>query len=363
MLAVSAATGWAPQDTWPYKDGKPATADAFKKLQVAKKQGKPAPDKGKRYGNMSAGHKASAQAAAMEAAFDGTNYYKQPVNTQAVKGIDISIDRAAQAQTGTCDLSAVNAAVLARAKQGGGQAWRVRIMVDLFVALAMFIKFGALQSCLDNPGDLMMFWVVDMSLMLVGVKDMGTWLHIEPAAAINFAWGVAGADLALPLATWLFINPIVFESPCHLRRLVCVLSGGTECATPGDTPLTDAELKAVRTWVFQKTDTYTPSLMADIVTALGNDIMGDALAFTIEQMHGAGMYVSVGWAHAVCNLQQCVKLAFEVLRDTDAPQAVFVHNRLRFAWGSVLPPDYVTCTHKSMEYVLNMAKFGRLGVN
>ena len=88
------------------------------------------------------------------------------------------------------------------------------------------------------------------------------------------------------------------------------------------------------------------------------NILGREHTVLINQHAGEGVDVKVGWMHAVCNLQPCVKIAFDVLRPGDAIGAVQMQRYLRCMCHDP-PDDYMCIIQNVVDELLDWSKVMR----
>ncbi|KAF6257224.1 hypothetical protein COO60DRAFT_31227 [Scenedesmus sp. NREL 46B-D3] len=81
-------------------------------------------------------------------------------------------------------------------------------------------------------GSMLTYMITRQVVFLVGAADSWTAGHVDPAAAIAFAWVLQTSDMTAaereqrlnkPLAAWLFISPSVFQDTSMLNKLLDAL--------------------------------------------------------------------------------------------------------------------------------------------
>jgi len=277
------------------------------------------------------------------------------------------------------------------------------------LATTLQIKFCS------GAGNLLSLKVMRLSLLLAGGAGTCTRGHVDPAAATTFAYALlednslaTAVQCAVQevLASWLFIHPVVFDNVQLLRKLLwllqyqrdcadavaereaalhaakaalanargrgvvaakqqheaavlalqdargncelrCVLEQLAEHVLSGDEALSYAE-QSILQQLFTRWE-LTPAAMAQVEA-----VMGEELAFVIEQHAGEGVDVRAGWMHFVYNQQACVKIAMEVLRQDDVAAVVRMQRRVRCAMAD-LPDDYIEVMQAVVAELLQWA--------
>ncbi len=157
------------------------------------------------------------------------------------------------------------------------------------------------------------------TLLLLGRKGHGTNIHIDWTEALNMALAIEDDwDQAVALAQWLFVKPQA------LQRLDALLRERPEFKTRFPHGL--------------KTFPLAPFSEADMDLVV--ELLGDADAYLVQQKAGDIVRVRMGWAHAVVNLQPCIKIAFDRYIRERFPAYALSHVRYAALFGRNMTRDY-----------------------
>jgi hypothetical protein len=255
-----------------------------------------------------------------------------------------------------------------------------------FMAAVLKIRTSA------SSGDVAVHDILTQVLLLLGAEGTGTRGHLDPAAALTYAFGLTkpggqGFNASTPLATWFFVSPEVFTSLPLLRQLLWVLqhlllartvtaaqqqlAAVTEAAESSKPLRSKDPAKAVQDteqklaeaqaslavfderWQQLKqqweqegqapaaADELTGEEQRWLATLLENSTLnpqeisavqqelGERHALVLQQRAGQGVSVPVGWMHWVFNMAPCLKIAWEVVRPQHMALAVQMQQRLR----------------------------------
>lgn len=96
--------------------------------------------------------------------------------------------------------------------------------------------------------------------------------------------------------------------------------------------------------LYSKGCKLTTEQMAAIAQHMGSD-----LVVCLQQHAGEGVYVPPGWAHAVSNDQDVVKIAQEFCTPDQAAAALIMQSSVRFPFST--PKDYLYLPSKVLECV------------
>ncbi|KAF8071177.1 Pclo [Scenedesmus sp. PABB004] len=253
----------------------------------------------------------------------------------------------------------------------------------------------------------------DDTLILVGVAGTRTPGHIDPAAALTFAWPLLLAGEAWSearrrqvLAVWLFVSP----APDAWRRMVDWLlrrrhgapqeapaapaaaprlpergaararprSGRKrppQAAPAPEEPAAGAEGRAESPAPGGAQQQLFPGFTSRQVEAAAGELLaglalaredadslaahlGPQHAVLVEQRAGEAVNVEPGWLHFVWNEAPCLKVAFELLRPRQAAAVAHMQARLR---GKMVTkqPDYVRAGCLVVEQLCAWAAWAR----
>lgn len=160
----------------------------------------------------------------------------------------------------------------------------------------------------------------------------GTWLHIDPAGALNTAFGYihAGQEPTWKrktLAYWLFVPPgdrVLAQQ---------VLDYGIQQRWPGYS----IELKR----------SGVPSYSQLIACAR---LFKKDGVFLLKQRHGMTIEVPPGWPHLVVNMRPCVKVAVEIIRVKDIPSYILAADHMHSVFNYV--GDYMGIVKVAIKQML-----------
>ncbi|KAF6234876.1 hypothetical protein COO60DRAFT_1618798, partial [Scenedesmus sp. NREL 46B-D3] len=186
-------------------------------------------------------------------------------------------------------------------------------------------------------GSMLTYQLTTQVLFLMGAAGSLTGGHVDPAAAMTFAWLLQTenipenklAQLQLqPVATWLFITPAVFNNTGLLDKLLDALLECGAVPQPAKDKKRPGKLRAsawnLLTGHGSKPNlTLTSKQMHRVKGAMGEH------AVLIEQKSGHGVWVPPGWLHFVYNNQACFKIAFEVCPASRAAACCYMQRRIR----------------------------------
>ncbi|KAF6263214.1 hypothetical protein COO60DRAFT_1491135 [Scenedesmus sp. NREL 46B-D3] len=194
-------------------------------------------------------------------------------------------------------------------------------------------------------GSMLTYQLTTQVLFLMGAAGSLTGGHVDPVAAMTFAWllqieNIPENQLAQlqlqPVATWLFISPAVFNDPGLLDKLLDALLEPEKLRASAWNLLTCYGSKLNLT--------LTSKQMHRVKGAMGEH------AVLIEQKSGHGVWVPPGWLHCVYNNQACFKIAFEVCPASRAAACCYMQRRIR-------------CSFKEAEVDVGIKGKGKVKVN
>ena len=123
--------------------------------------------------------------------------------------------------------------------------------------------------------------------MLLGRKEHGTRFHLDRIEALNIAFALTGNKAGKPLATWVFITPLL---PHFLSNLTKAARKQVEALLMSSGPLNNQQIKKLQA------------------------LLGAGNVLIVEQCHGMAVYIPPGWMHMVRNEADCVKYAWDFYR-------------------------------------------------
>ena len=199
-----------------------------------------------------------------------------------------------------------------------------------FATMRSTYAAGALHSYLDRH-----------HLVLYGQKGHGTTLHMDWALAINLALALSGAGAdasALVLALWLIIEP-KYETLAWAMEALKV-------QRPDDD---------VERGKGQPGSVIAETVMRSLVEAADAKYgLGQQRVTLLEQRHGDTVAIQAGYAHAVVNLQPCIKLAFDFVTKETLPHVLTANAMLGCrAFGPLRSRDYVDAPGCLAELLAN----------
>ncbi|KAL3134232.1 hypothetical protein ABBQ38_006663 [Trebouxia sp. C0009 RCD-2024] len=171
------------------------------------------------------------------------------------------------------------------------------------------------------------------TLCLIGMAGTKTAPHADWADAKNFAIAIGRkVKQGAALARWIFVNPCCISRANEFaeREFKQCPKGFDKCTKDGRDTF----------------DTFlSQSDVATLSKSLGTDPnTGNAYVQTVYQHHGQLVHVPAGWLHQVENLQDCVKIAWDMM----TPERMGAYMA---TWQHVLAsviksnaPDYMAAT-------------------
>lgn len=163
-------------------------------------------------------------------------------------------------------------------------------------------------------------------LLLLGGTGQGTPVHCDRTEAFNVAFALAEYLKDGPLARWVFFEPraaslvLEYMNKHHVRSNDRMLLD--ECAIEQLGKHLEAEL-------------------------------GSKAMHIVDQYSGEIIHVQTGFLHQVCNLQPCVKLAFDYVDTSEVCAYAWLHReviaKMTGAYGP--PTDYMAVLHTIVQAI------------
>jgi hypothetical protein len=187
------------------------------------------------------------------------------------------------------------------------------------------------------------------TLWLLGGLNTMTRLHVDRTEAWNVAFAISGHSRQpeAPLAYWLFVAPAVVGAwlDPYLKQGQELPSGKVYSAGVGITESGTGKSDILLTHQDML------RIQADYNLArMGRPDLPESGVLVMEQRHGQIMFVPPGWAHAVVNVQPCIKVARDLYNSMHFPlYAIVARSSLRYLFSE----DYMNLPTVALHYLRN----------
>jgi hypothetical protein len=182
------------------------------------------------------------------------------------------------------------------------------------------------------------------TLVVLGCIGTSTQMHVDRSEAWNLAMAIIGRtkNIEDTLAVWLMVSPVVLEFWLHdflqnsFSNKAAFPNGVMTAPFPH---FTYEQMKEINTAYQEYVET------GQFLDGKAPDKDGIKL---MEQKHGQAIYVPPGWAHAVYNLQPCLKVARDVYNSFHFPLYACVAGGFT---SNLLSDDYMNAAGVARGYL------------